>query len=500
MSENTRLTFSKYFEIDKKILEQKGFYDISLISDLPLFIDPFHLFYSDNEEYKKLHDEIIKYLSFLRKKSVENSGNTLSSGIINAYYKFPEVKQNWFGFSSMGNKGRGLGKKFAITLNLNFYKFFNNFGTQTGANHLEKLILISKGVGKDTISDFTTNLIQGYLAKKTEFFAQKYINGNKLAKFTIKKAAFDYDGEAWIPKTFYLPVIDNNYVLLTPKNLLTGDDVWINRRDLEKNFSDIPQSAPNDALREQLSSYFKKKLLEYAEVKEDKKTGNQGLSITKKTKIKAAIDTIAKFPQTVDIYIKIKENKGAEAEIKSKILVTGTETIYKNQFTKFVEKINLPAAEPTSYADAHARAIFFKECIELRDNYLNLYIGDKPVDEGWVQRMFWFVWFGSHNDVNRDPSNGLGKPDFAISKGKKDKTLVEFKLAKSSSLEKNLLKQLAKYQEVDKVKKGIWVIIFFNESEEAKIKNILKKYKLEDDEKYVLVDARKDNKTSASKL
>lgn len=60
--------------------------------------------------------------------------------------------------------------------------------------------------------------------------------------------------------------------------------------------------------------------------------------------------------------------------------------------------------------------------------------------------MFWLTWFNPISDVNREPSNGLGKVDFTASQGRKDKTLVEFKLANSGTLEANLLKQLEKYK------------------------------------------------------
>jgi hypothetical protein len=500
MSENKKLTFSKYFEVDKKILKQEGFFDISLISDLPLFIDPFHLFYSENEDYQRLHEEIINYLSFLREVSVTSAGGGLSSGVINAYYRFPEIKQNWLGFSVTGNAGRGLGKKFAITLDKNFYNFFRDFGGTNDSQHLEKLTLIAKGVGKDTISDFTTNLIHSFLASKTEAFSNSYINPEKTAKFTIKKAAFDYKRKAWIPKVFNLPTVDGDYVLLTPRDLLTGNNTWINKKDLEENFLGIPQAAPNDELRELLSNYFNQKLAEYAGVKKDKKTGKEIPSITKKTRVKAARDTIVAYPQAINIYIKIKERDGAKAKVNSEIIITETETLFKNQFSKFVQGIELGLAKPSSHDEAYKRAIYFKECIELHDNYLNLYNGDKPMDEEWIQRMFWFVWFGSESDLNRAPKNGLGEPDFVASQGRKDKTLVEFKLAKSSSLENNLLEQLKKYKEVNQTEKGIWVIIFFSEGEERRVKGILKKHKLDNDKNYILVDARKDNKIPPSKI
>ena len=61
--------FSDYFNIDREIIDDYGAVDISLINDLPLFIDPFLLFNSKKQEYRNIHDEIIKYLLFLKTSS-----------------------------------------------------------------------------------------------------------------------------------------------------------------------------------------------------------------------------------------------------------------------------------------------------------------------------------------------------------------------------------------------------------------------------------------------
>ncbi|MEK6839335.1 MAG: hypothetical protein AABX72_00165 [Nanoarchaeota archaeon] len=114
--------------------------------------------------------------------------------------------------------------------------------------------------------------------------------------------------------------------------------------------------------------------------------------------------------------------------------------------------------------------------------------------------MFWLVWYGSESDLNREPKNGLGEPDFTASQGRKDKTVIEFKLARSSSLEKNILNQVEKYKEVNKTNQGIWVIIFFTYKEYQKVLGILKKNNLEGNKNYILVDARRDNKISPSKI
>ena len=58
--------FSDFFKIDPKVIETYGAFNVSLVNDLPLFIDPFLLFDSEDSKYKQLHDDIIKYLIFLR--------------------------------------------------------------------------------------------------------------------------------------------------------------------------------------------------------------------------------------------------------------------------------------------------------------------------------------------------------------------------------------------------------------------------------------------------
>jgi hypothetical protein len=159
-----KLYFSDFFEVTASQLKRYGAFDISLVSDLPLFIDPFLLFHSRKPQYRSHHDDIIKYLRFLKGKSANLN---LDPDLIQSLYRFPEVDQNWLGFTSEGNKGHGLGRKFANALHRNLHHIFSTFGDEqlTRGSHLEKLCLIDNGVGKDNISDFTTNLIKGFLLK-----------------------------------------------------------------------------------------------------------------------------------------------------------------------------------------------------------------------------------------------------------------------------------------------------------------------------------------------
>jgi len=500
MKNDPRIKFSKYFSVKKEDLDKEGFFNISLISDLPLFIDPFHLFYNSNKDYQKLHKSIIDYLSFLKGLSSQYNSSKIPESTISTYYRFPEVKQNWFGFSYIGNGGHGLGRKFATALNSNFNELFTDFGSGKKSYHLEKLTLIADRVGKDSVSDFTTNLIHGFLAEKTEVFTKKYIDKSKTGSFTIKRAEFDHANQVWKPKVFILPKYNGDYILLTPKDLLTKNDTWINKSDFIRDFDEIPLAMSDDSLREQLSRYFSQKLRENEKTKINKRTNKVDSYQTQETRTKAVIETVRQFPQTIDVYIKIKEDKGDQAKILSEGYVSNTEAFFENQFSNFAQTVNTNKRKPTSYEESYERVLYFKECVELHDNYKNFYEGDKPASEDWIQRMFWFVWCGSESDLNRESCNGLGEPDFVVSQGRKDKTVIEFKLASSSSLKKNIINQLEKYKEVNKTDKGIWVIVFFTFEEHQKVLGILSEYNLVDDKNYVLVDARKDNKITASKI
>ena len=49
------MQFSDVFEIDKDIISDYGAIDISLVCDIPLFVDPMLIFNSKKPEYQELH-------------------------------------------------------------------------------------------------------------------------------------------------------------------------------------------------------------------------------------------------------------------------------------------------------------------------------------------------------------------------------------------------------------------------------------------------------------
>lgn len=488
-----KIYFSDFFELNPSILEDFGAFNISLINDLPLFIDPFLLFGSKKSDYQELHNHILKYLTFLKTKA-ENGINDFAQ--VKSCYLFPEVKQNWFGYSKVGNGGSGLGSTFGKAFSSSIHIVFDDLGNEqiTQTSHLEKAGLFEIGVGKDNISDFTTNLIKEYLLGYTQKFAQKHIDKKHIKTVNVNKVYFDYELERWMPKEYDLPYIFSDFVLLTPRDILTKDDNWINSNDLRGDFTRICNSIPNDQLRHEIFNYFKKSLLKPAK---NKKNTQKEISL-------AVHNTIKQFPEIIKYYVKQKEENKVGAKNISKQKVEEVESIFIDQLGKFVKLLMKESdfydiSPESSYDESLKRINFLKAVIEDNDGYRLFYVNHQPIKrEEDLQIIYRLTWFASDFDVNREPNNGRGPVDYAISKGSKDKTLIEFKLASNSKLKQNLAKQVEVYEKANATKKSIKAILYFDPSEYNKVKKTLKELNLEEAENIILIDAGR--KISASNV
>jgi hypothetical protein len=488
-----RIHFTDFLNVDPHILDNYGAFNISLVNDLPLFIDPFLLFGSKKPEYQQLHSNILNYLIFLKSKAEQGITDNAQ---IKSWYLFQEVKQNWFGYSRVGNAGSGLGMSFGKAMSSSMHIVFDDIGKEriTQSSHLEKAGLFEIGVGKDNISDFTTNLIKEFLLTYTETFAKSHIDVSLLRICKVSKVYFDYDLERWMPKEFTLPFFNNDYIILTPRDILTKDDSWINSNDLSGDFERICQSIPNDQLRHEIFNYFKTRLPRH--LKNKRNTQRE---------ISAAVhDTIRKYPEIIKYYIKQKEENKEGAKNISKQRVKEVEALFIKQINSFVnilsEKTSFYQIEPIgSYEEAMKRILFLKDVIENKDGYRLFYIDNQPIKrEADLQIIYRLTWYATEYDVNREVNNGRGPVDYAISKGSKDKTLVEFKLASNSKLKQNLVKQVEIYEKANNTNISIKVILFFDAKEYNHVLKVLKELKLEKANNIVLIDAGK--KISASNV
>ncbi len=185
----------------------------------------------------------------------------------------------------------------------NLEKIFDSYGVDELENviHLSELNIIEKGIGKDNISDFTTQLIFEYLLEYTQTFTLKYISENKRVKKTINNAYFNYEFKRWLPKEFVLPKYGKDFMLLMPKDIVVREELWINKEDMLESFEQIPIAISNVELRDTLSSFY------YQALPQVKKKDGTIREPYKKEKRAAAELTITKNPIAIKSILKAKK-------------------------------------------------------------------------------------------------------------------------------------------------------------------------------------------------
>lgn len=335
---------------------------------------------------------------------------------------------------------------------------------------------------------------QGFLLEYSQTFARKYLRDDQRRSIAVNRVQFNYHLKVWERGTFELPAFGRDYVLLTPRDILTRDENWINRNDLFEHVDDIAVSMPDEELREQLSRYLVKALqFDPDSTAEERRRARRA----------AHSGAIRRFPEIIEYYIREKEENRDEARSLSDEKVAETQAFYVD----FVRDIIAPQLAAIGFyqvsantlAEAMARVNVLKTWIEDQDGYRNLYVDGQPLkQEAILQRLFRLVWMGSISDVNREVNNGRGPADYTVSRGAADKTLVEFKLASNSKLKQNLQHQVKIYEKAATAKRSIKVICFFSAEEFDRASKIVEIVGLKADPYIVYVDCRADNKPSAS--
>ncbi|MGH8217502.1 MAG: hypothetical protein ACREUT_02865 [Steroidobacteraceae bacterium] len=346
---------------------------------------------------------------------------------------------------------------------------------------------MKEGVGKDNISDFTVNLIKGWLCRYTQEFALEHIDHDRLKKVSVRHAEFNYETGTSVTEQFVLPYIDGDFVLLSPKDILTKDSAWINRQDMLGDFEEFAESIENSQLRSEVNDYFRRLLPRDPDHKDRKE---------------AAANVIRNFPELVDYYIRLKEQTGNQAVAISEEKVRQIEDVFVRQVGELVNALRAQTQfyqnQGDTYSQAMGRVQYLKQVIENNDGYRVFYVKGKPVKrEKDLHIMFRLTWFASQDAVDAEVNNGRGPVDFKISRGAKDSTLVGFKLASNPQLKKNLGYQVEIYQAANKTDKSIKVIMCFSEAEQRKVTKLLNDLGLTGAENIVVIDASPD-KPSAS--
>lgn len=475
------MLFSEYFNI--KCLGDEDWFNPILTQDTLLFIDPFAVFKSKDELFKDTYSEMMYFFQQVFELIAHAGGNknNLSYKKAESMLLFPEENAFCLGYSKT-RRGSGTGPLWAKTLASNINSIIARGVTHI--SHFEELGIFCTGVGPDRLSDMTTNLLKNRFITYTQRICN--LHEVPMKKVRVQNAYFDYEFKRWCDSECLLPVNPykgNSPVILVPKDFLNMLPE-INSYDFI-NTIDLAERMRNDFNYEIDKNLDKEKIAEIA--------------IEHYDLVKEYIDIVERREACTFGELMKRTLRYAWYDL-SKEIVTLNKFVFGDvdNDTSFFDKI-------------FGFTQYYKDFVELRSGYKLLWNESKtsPRSEEDVQILFKGILDehcrANNIDFTREVNQGMGPVDFRFSSGYTNRVLLEAKLAKNSKFWNGLKKQLPKYMKIDSCKLGIFLVIAFTDKDIKRV-NDIQDIARETEEYYnitiktVVVDARIDNKESASKL
>ena len=199
--------FSRHFRLGKSQGEL-DFVDVRLNRDTALFLDPFALSQRLDRWSQDSHAHLVaffqKLVDCIRAERLDEGRQLLSH--------LREPNETRLGLSRGRPQGAGIGSIQADQL---FQALIESRAVETGVlSSLEECELMIPGVGRDKISDLTTNVIRGMLAQYT--LEQCKLHGVATHGVALGPY-FSLDTRDWVSEYLELPLVAGRPILLVPK-------------------------------------------------------------------------------------------------------------------------------------------------------------------------------------------------------------------------------------------------------------------------------------------
>ena len=200
-------TISVQYKLSKSQAEL-DFVNIDLDGDIPLYVDPYALTTRDDDWSVHCHNLVISFFQAVL-NSVQSNNEKRGIQLLS---HLNEPEETHLGVSLDGNKGRGIGVIQAKEL---FKALKNSKAANTSLmEDLSDIALFIPGIGRDKISDMTTNIIRRALISYTQ--SQCDLHG--VPTHNVSSGFFwDAETEIWRQEYVYLPVHKGKKFILVPK-------------------------------------------------------------------------------------------------------------------------------------------------------------------------------------------------------------------------------------------------------------------------------------------
>jgi hypothetical protein len=200
-----------------------------LEEDIPLYLDPFLLWASDDETYKALHETLVRFLEHLGELAVNGRREAARQLLL----RCEEPKEFGLGYARESKRGSFMGPATAervVDLYVDTPQLY-----EERLDHVEELGLFVPGVAEDRISDMAACVLREFFTRFTESQARAFEIPTK--RFRTPDL-FDVDALQWRPGIVaelpYHPGHDTP-LLFAPLDLLRHLH-WINYGDYYRSY------------------------------------------------------------------------------------------------------------------------------------------------------------------------------------------------------------------------------------------------------------------------
>lgn len=424
------ITFSEQFHIPQSTLESTGVFDVILDVDTQVFIDPALLELCIEPEFANARLEVERYFSNI----ITLLRHSKRKG--DMYWKradqlltFKELSGTCFGYSQYGTGGNAIGSVLRDDI-LSTIKDLIVEG-ETDPVLFELLGVFQEGIGCDRVSDLITFILLEDILKYT----QRVVTFAGIPTITVR-----LDQQRYL--TCRNPH-NNKPLLLLPAIILSP-------LPIANSFDEINVICQeNERVRKEINAYFdlgRKNKLSKSQI-----LSLMHGSLSFRSALIAAYKNIPK--KTYDF--------STDPAGEYAWLVAAREYVAKYPLSLS----KLPLETPDDVLTVTRKICDrFKSLIE--DNGLSKLLYDsngRSKHESAAQLLFYGIAdsYCDANDIDltKEGNNGRGPVDFKLSKGARDKVVVETKLTSNSQLRHGIEIQLPIYMKQEKTKKAIYLII-----------------------------------------
>jgi len=426
------ISFTDKFGLDKKTFQSTGAFDTILNVDSRFFIDPALLEGCTIPEFTGAKAKVEAYFSgivtLLSLSKDESDGYWKKADKL---LKFRELSGTCLGYSKTGTSGNAIGSILRLNILRNIKELI--VAGETSPVLFELLGVFQEDIGCDRISDLITFILTEEIKEYTHRIVEAFgIQNHSIAYKNNKYSAClnPYNGKP---------------ILLIPSSILSPLIVAESYMDIDLICFE------NERVRNVINSYL------------DLSGRKKKLS---KSQIYKLMKNIPLFRETlIEAY---KNTPYAPYDFHDDpIGEYAWYRIAKEYAQDYPLHLKLPVSPTVSdiYAIAESICIHYKTLVE--DNGLwSLFYNDdtkKPKHERAAQLLFYGIadayCTANDIDISREPNSGRGSVDFKLSRGAKEKVIVEIKLTSNNRLRHGFTEQVPIYMRQEKTRKAIYLIV-----------------------------------------